>query len=236
MLFHFNLFFLPQTKLPLVGRAYLAVDLFFLLSGFVMAHVYGPSLTANWRAHWIEYGRARFARIYPLFAATTLAMMLIFELCHIQLVLVSFSNRSLALQPVLLQQWASSLSWNYPSWSISAEAESYVAFVFSAGLLLTGKHPRLIAISCAATLAALSIASGGNLNFFVGASALVRTLAEFSLGVLLYRAHSTSPESRSWTVAFLILLVILAKATHFDIFMIGALSWPAPGSVDTRLS
>ena len=43
MLFHFNLFFLPQAQIdhvvPFVGRAYLAVDLFFLLSGFVMAHV-----------------------------------------------------------------------------------------------------------------------------------------------------------------------------------------------------
>ncbi len=43
MAFHFNIFFLPQAGLskfvPFLNRAYLAVDLFFLLSGFVMAHV-----------------------------------------------------------------------------------------------------------------------------------------------------------------------------------------------------
>jgi len=45
MEFHFSIFFLPQARLsdifPYLGRAYLAVDLFFLISGFVMAHVYG---------------------------------------------------------------------------------------------------------------------------------------------------------------------------------------------------
>src|SRR5664280_648593 len=60
MSFHFNIFFLPQARLsgvmPLLNRAYLAVDLFFLLSGFVMTHVYGRSLASNWRAHWASFG------------------------------------------------------------------------------------------------------------------------------------------------------------------------------------
>lgn len=70
MAFHFNLFFLPQAGLPFVGRAYLAVDLFFLLNGFVMALVFGRALAAVWRGHWPNFAIARFARIYPLFALT----------------------------------------------------------------------------------------------------------------------------------------------------------------------
>jgi acyltransferase-like protein len=62
MLFHFNLFFLPQAQIdhvvPFVGRAYLAVDLFFLLSGFVMAHVYGRLLTSDRRAHWLLFSKS----------------------------------------------------------------------------------------------------------------------------------------------------------------------------------
>jgi peptidoglycan/LPS O-acetylase OafA/YrhL len=223
ILFHFNLFFLPQAQLPFVGRAYLGVDLFFLLSGFVMAHVYGRLLASNWREHWMQYGRARFARIYPLFAVTTLTMLLMVTLSQIPLLFVSFSGRSLALQPVLLQQWASGLSWNYPSWSISTEAESYVIFVFSARALVVGKHPRLIAIGCISVIAALSIARHGSLNCFVGISALLRTLAEFSLGVLLYRAHSHFVEIRRKCAIILIIpLVGLTKLTHQDFFMVGA--------------
>jgi peptidoglycan/LPS O-acetylase OafA/YrhL len=123
MLFHFNIFFLPQARLPFVGRAYLAVDLFFLLSGFVMTHVYGHLLASNWRAHWPKFAIARFARIYPLFAVTTLVMIIVVALSNMPLIFVSFSVRSLLLQPLLLQQWASGLSWDYPSWSISTEAE-----------------------------------------------------------------------------------------------------------------
>src|SRR5215472_17074742 len=106
MLFHFNIFFLPQAHLPFVGRAYLAVDLFFLLSGFVMAHVYGRLLARNWRVHWREFARARCARIYPLFAMTTLAMTIAVALFKTPLIKVSFTSRSLWLQPFLLQQWA----------------------------------------------------------------------------------------------------------------------------------
>ena len=146
MIFHFDHFFLPQAALtsmlpfmrPILNRAYLGVDLFFLMSGFVMAHIYGQKLSSNWRAHWRDFAIMRFARIYPLFVLTTLVVVVTHALAHIPLSWISFSSRSLALQPLLLQVWVA-LSWNYPSWSISTEAAAYAYFVFSAGALLTGK-------------------------------------------------------------------------------------------------
>ena len=229
MLFHFNIFFLPQARLsdivPLLGRAYLAVDLFFLLSGFVMAHVYGRGLASNWSAHWHKFAIARFARIYPLFALTTLTMMIVTALSDTQITLVSFSRRSLALQPFLLQSWADGLSWNYPSWSISTEAQAYVFFVFFAGPLVTGKYPRLIAMCCVAILAGLSIARGGSLNFYHGFPALLRTLAEFSLGVLLYRAHTGNvgaPGLSKWAAILLFLFFGLAIVSRLDFLIVGA--------------
>src|SRR5215472_14129748 len=101
LLYHFNIFFLPQARVtdivPFVKSAYLAVDLFFLLSGFVMAHVYGRLLSSDRRAHWLLFAKARFARIYPLFALSTLAMFAIAAVSHMPLTWVSFSGRSLAL-------------------------------------------------------------------------------------------------------------------------------------------
>jgi len=124
-----------------------------------------------------------------LFAVATLAMTIAVALFKAPLIKVSFTANSLWLQPFLLRHWAYDLSWDYPSWSISTEAEAYIFFVFAAGLLLTGKHPRLIAACCLAVVAALSITKGGSLNSFSGVFALLRTLSEFSLGVLLYRAE-----------------------------------------------
>lgn len=228
MLFHFNIFFLPQAHLPhivpFLGRAYVAVDLFFLLSGFVMAHVYGRLLAANWRAHWVQFAIARFARIYPLFALTTLAMLIIVTLSETPLEMVSFSGRSLALQPFLFQQWYSGLSWNYPSWSISTEAEAYVFFVLCVRLILTGKYPRLMTACCVTILAAMSIANGGSLNLFTGIPALLRALSEFSLGALLFRAHSGDARfPRKWAAILAILFAGLWIVTHMDFVIVGGL-------------
>ena len=152
MAFHFNLFFLPQagfsTIVPFLNRAYLAVDLFFLLSGFVMAHVYGRQLAANREAHWRRFVLARFARLYPLFAIATLTLVVLVALYDAHEDGVSFSGRSLALEALMLQQWCSGLSWDYPSWSISTEAEAYIFFIFFAGILLAGKYPRLMVMCC----------------------------------------------------------------------------------------
>jgi peptidoglycan/LPS O-acetylase OafA/YrhL len=226
MAFHFNIFFLPQARLsdilPFLPRAYLAVDLFFLLSGFVMVHVYGRELSSHWRAHWRGFATARFARIYPLFAVTILAMVISVTVSDTRLRWVSFSGRSLALQPFLLQQW-SSLSWNYPSWSISTEAEAYIFFVFAARLLVTGEYPRLMGAACVAILAALCMANGGSLHFVSGTPALLRTLAEFSLGALLYRAHSDCAGfPRKWAAILAVLLVGLATITRLDLLIVGA--------------
>jgi peptidoglycan/LPS O-acetylase OafA/YrhL len=227
MEFHFSIFFLPQARLgdilPCLGRAYLAVDLFFVLSGFVMAHVYGEALATNWRASWRDFAIARFARLYPVFAVTTVVMIIIAAVSATTIRNVSLSNGTLVLQPFLLQQWASGLSWNYPSWSISTEAEIYAYFVLFAGLLLAGKNPRLLAACCVAILIVISANEGGSLNYFVGARALLRTLADFSLGVLLYRAHvNDAGIPRGWVALSAVVLGGIALKTHLDFLMVGA--------------
>jgi peptidoglycan/LPS O-acetylase OafA/YrhL len=201
----------------------LAVDLFFLISGFVMGHVYGQQLASDVRGNWLRFGIARFARLYPLFAVTTLSMVIVFVLFHQPLPLVSLSGYSLALQPFLLQQWYSGLSWDYPSWSISTEAEAYIYFVFFAGLLIRGKNPRLNAVGCIFIITALSVSKGGTLNYFVGVRALLRTLAEFSVGVLLYGASSSyAAPWQKWVALTAALLAGCALLTHLDFLMVGS--------------
>jgi peptidoglycan/LPS O-acetylase OafA/YrhL len=233
MIFHFNYFFLPQAALssmlpfmrPILDHAYLGVDLFFLMSGFVMAHVYGQKLASNWRAHWRDFAIMRFARIYPLFALTTLVMVVTHALAHIPLLWISFSSRSLVLQPLLLQELGG-LSWNYSSWSLSTEAAAYTFFVFSAGTLVTGKYPCVIAAICVAILAVLCIEHGGSLNLFTRVPALLRTIAEFSLGALVYRSQLAAETSSGVLPGLLaVVCVVLAAVTRWDIAIVGVLAY-----------
>ena len=51
----------------LVPGRYLAVDFFFVLSGFVLAHAYGKRLEGGWSV--LSFMRARIIRLYPLYLA-----------------------------------------------------------------------------------------------------------------------------------------------------------------------
>jgi peptidoglycan/LPS O-acetylase OafA/YrhL len=168
-----------------------------------------------------------------LFSTTTLAVVALVALFGVPTRAVLFSGRSLALQPPLLQQWSSGLNWNYPSWSISTEAEAYLYFVFFAGLLLTGKYPRLMALCCVGVLAALSVRDAGRLNYFVGMRAILRTLAGFSLGVLLYRAYLRRvTRRRQWSGVAAILLVGAFSILELDFLAVCASACLIYDSVD----
>lgn len=103
-----------------------AVPFFFLLSGFILAHVYpridnGTQLRRFWQA--------RFARIYPLHLATLLLILVVLSSPH------RTSTRELGLLAAnltLTQSWLSEstsyFSFNATSWSISVEAFLYAVF------------------------------------------------------------------------------------------------------------
>jgi peptidoglycan/LPS O-acetylase OafA/YrhL len=119
----------PRWIAAIVSHGYLAVNAFFILSGFVLAHNYldtGKRLRGGRTKFWI----ARFARIYPIYALT---------------IILSFSNRfqfgmnqpagwedALASFAVfaLLQAWipAYALLIDPAAWSLSAEAFFYFTF------------------------------------------------------------------------------------------------------------
>lgn len=66
--FHAPMLFGVKAWLP---HAYLAVDLFFVLSGFVMAHAYGGRIAGG--LSFPRFAQLRLARLYPLYALATVA-------------------------------------------------------------------------------------------------------------------------------------------------------------------
>jgi peptidoglycan/LPS O-acetylase OafA/YrhL len=213
VVFHFCYYILPSAGVVLssysnlFGNGYLAVDLFFMLSGFIMTHVYldrfdlGVSKSSYW-----EYLRSRFARIYPLHLFT-LAVLVGLELVKIflpnfhaftgQFTLTSLFASIFLLQafdlscPPLL--WCNTY-WNEPAWSISVEFVIYCLFPFILFVLLKTK-PRTDTIVYVVTLIAIFLLikfTRGTLSTIVGIPSIVRCGLECVLGIITYKVYRSN--------------------------------------------
>ncbi|MDQ1410507.1 MAG: hypothetical protein QOJ41_2242 [Acidobacteriaceae bacterium] len=113
---------LPWPVKTFLGNGYLAVALFFLLSGFILAYTYEDQIVGvKNRVHFFE---ARFARIYPVYL--------------LSLILAYWFERGLHVGTriavlAMVQAWnplapAITGAWNYPAWTLSVEAFFYLCF------------------------------------------------------------------------------------------------------------
>jgi peptidoglycan/LPS O-acetylase OafA/YrhL len=144
VLFHFKEFF-PGTSLdasPLANYGFLGVDFFFVLSGFVLAHVYLPKLRAGRFDYWNFLVR-RVGRVYPLHVLTlaaTIALSIIGARLGVDYTVWNLGEwmtlpkgeilRGLFAHLTMIHAWGSTkaLLFNLPSWSISAEWFAYLLF------------------------------------------------------------------------------------------------------------
>jgi peptidoglycan/LPS O-acetylase OafA/YrhL len=118
---------LPAPLRALATGGYLAVQTFFLLSGFVLARNYAAT---RWnRSSLIRYWSARFARIYPTYLLS-LAIVAYFIGRFLARPTVSATGKASALfdYAFLLQGWRNGggTGWNTPAWSLSCELFFYL--------------------------------------------------------------------------------------------------------------
>ncbi|MBV9996924.1 MAG: acyltransferase [Caulobacteraceae bacterium] len=116
----------------LVAKGYLGVELFFVLSGFILSHVYLESFGRG-RFGYGAFLWARLARIYPAHLATLAGLGLMAAIAARTGMPVGDQVLiwpSLPAELTLTQAWglAPQGGWNHPSWSISAEWFAYLAF------------------------------------------------------------------------------------------------------------
>lgn len=141
------------SQVPLFRNAFLFVDFFFVLSGFVIAHAYEGRLRS--RKELSAFVASRWRRVYPLhlfMLMLFLAFALVMTSARGPDGLFEGANSPSAFVANLFLVHAfgtvDGLGWNYPSWSISAEFGAYLAF--GAGSLWLGRR---LPIALVATLA-----------------------------------------------------------------------------------
>jgi peptidoglycan/LPS O-acetylase OafA/YrhL len=180
---------------PFISRGYLAVDLFFVLSGFIIPYVYHQKFQSNptW-ATYKKYLLLRWARLYPNhfviflgYVALVTAAALAGKPMHSE---DTFTIPQAIAHLLLLQDWqiVNGLSWNWPSWSISAEFFAYsLLFPFYAWLLRR-QAPMwsMVILLIGLWLLAWGYGQYSGRGFTTYHSGLLRIAPEFLCGYLLY--------------------------------------------------
>ena len=120
--------FLAANGLPYASNffanGYMAVTLFFVLSGFILAYTYRSQIETP--QHRLRFWQARFARIWPVYALSFVCVSVPF--------LSSIPPPGRALATLLMvQAWnplhsAYAGDWNFSCWTLSVEALFYFTF------------------------------------------------------------------------------------------------------------
>lgn len=237
VLYHFQagpLQYALQRYTPVLDRGYLAVDLFFIMSGFVIAHVYGRTFAGRWGGRdFARYMWARFARLYPLHIATLAGMVAIYligETLAYGAVEIAHEGRWSwvgLVHNIFLTQgpWLPYATWNSPAWSISAEMHLYLLFPLALPLLWHA--PRQYLLPILALLFAMRYAGDAlGLDAAHGpAASAFRCVPAFLAGVVLYRFYCLgwlrAALSGSWPIALIVAACIaMAHLGAPDSFML----------------
>src|SRR5947207_3671252 len=196
----------PERYTEAVCKGYLAVDLFFVLSGFVITHVYKEGFAQRVTGRgYRDFLKARVARIYPLhitvlllFVATaTVERAASYALRGSFEPIPLMGERSLGgfLANIVMLQglWARELSWNDPSWSISLEFLAYLLFPVLFPVLWRACPAAKAGLGALllAALGWLAYRTGDYFNQWNGTYAILRCLPEFLAGMLLYSGYQS---------------------------------------------
>ena len=194
----------------LVDKGYLGVELFFVLSGFILSHVYLQSAGEK-RFSYRSFLWARVARVYPLHIATlvavgALAAAALFAGMSVDGNVLSWP--SLPANLLMVHAWglAPVAGWNHPSWSISAEWFAYLCFpLFAFVFWRLRDRPVAAVIGAAALLAALYYGFERLAGFPLTEATIrwgaLRIVPCFALGCALYLVYRKAPLKAPWTVS-----------------------------------
>ncbi|SDX01723.1 acyltransferase family protein [Celeribacter indicus] len=222
--YHLNeFFFAPERRQAIIAAQGFGmfVDLFFIISGYVLAHVYiGRLRTAG------DYGKflwRRVARLYPLHLVV-LGINIAIWWGLLQRAgsenAPSFDPLCILHTALLVQEYldcGSPYSFNGVTWSISIEMGLYVLFPLF--MLLALRGARWIGAFSAVTLAVAVLLLRDH-DGWGHLPPILRGLTGFSFGIFLFRIRGRLPDLRDRGVVSLVLLLAL-----FPLLLLPAPDW-----------
>lgn len=201
-LYHFYGFF-ADTQFATSG--YLAVDFFFILSGFIIARQYEPSIAGR-KLNFSTFAIRRLARLYPLYIFS-IALFLVINIVYLKpnniLNAIDFGMGPRFLWNIILQLTmftnigGMAAPWNSPAWSVSVEWVVNLLFFFGVWKMRGMPNFLLWALTLLCSLYLINV-TPKTLNAAIADQAffnvtIARGIVGFSLGVLIYHYLQNLP-------------------------------------------
>jgi peptidoglycan/LPS O-acetylase OafA/YrhL len=234
-------------RIPDIIYGCLGVDLFFMLSGFILMYAHERDFYVLRKDCLSRFARLRFMRVYPLNAAVLLliAAFVAFQPSYVAWArstsnAADFSGGAFVRTFFLATRWflPGSGDWNQPVWSLSLEVLGYILFPFLAfcALRIVRKW-QLIVLASLILIGSYLIMTHFAFECEIAQIAIVRMLSCFVTGILVYRLWALTAEGEnkwaSWiasaSVAGILvrgLPLIRGVLPHFNIqfnFLFGSL-------------
>lgn len=196
LIFHFMEIAVPDFPNNFIAHAYLAVDFFFCLSGFVIAYAYDGKLNNIGIGNFMKL---RLIRLHPLVIITSIIGLLAFIFDPFSDLATKYSDKLPLLflasclmipYPLVTERYSNFFHLNAPMWSLFWEYIANIAYALI--LVRLGKNMLRVVTVIAAALIIYESNKSGHLsvgwgldNFWGGA---VRVFYSFSAGMLIYRS------------------------------------------------
>ncbi|KRA64778.1 acyltransferase [Caulobacter sp. Root655] len=221
VVFHFNRFINLDGRWQLaddmVKGFSLIVDLFFLISGYVMAAIYAGRLNS-----WSRYGtflKKRVARLGPLHWATMLVFVAVWAAGQAGWIADRDPKRydlaCIVPNIVFIHAWhvCHAQTWNFASWAISAEMGMYLALPLL--FWITARGRILTAVAAFGSLAVLLMNPDGDMPFhqWTWNFGVLRAVPGFLIGMLAFQLRpwlARLPGARFWMWGLLALFLALS--------------------------
>ncbi|MDJ1506282.1 acyltransferase [Xanthocytophaga agilis] len=196
VIFHFMEIIFPDPSKNFIAHAYLAVDFFFCLSGFVIAYAYDQRLPQISIA---TFFKLRLIRLHPLVLIGSVIGLLSFIFDPFSNLFDKYSGQSVLLfvtsclmipYPIVGERFFNLFHLNPPSWSLFWEYVANIAYAFIL-VRLPNKIIWVLVIISAVAIVYESYISGSLIVGWSGDNILggaIRVSYSFIIGILVYRS------------------------------------------------
>ena len=218
VIFHFMEFVFPDYKDNFISHAYLAVDFFFCLSGFVIAYAYDSKIS---KLGFFNFLSLRLVRLHPLVIIGSIIGLAAFVFdpfstlfqAHADQTLLMFIASCLMIPyPLVPERYFNLFHLNPPTWSLFWEYVANIAYAIclfkirQKGLWILTIFAAITLFYTASSYKFLGVGFGGD-NFLAGGA---RVFYSFLAGILVYRLNWKIKNNLSFpTMAGLLLIAFL---------------------------